>query len=159
FGAEEQGIRGSRAFVAHPPFPLDKISFMINMDMLGRNFFELEYGDAMKEGLGAIVHLPTDSLQKLVFEMAPKHGLSILMLQDSFLQRFGKGFFYDSKPFNAKGIPTLFFSTSLHKDYHRPSDTVEKIRFDKLTRTGAFILAILEKSAIGERDMNTGGRQ
>ncbi len=146
FGAEEKGVAGSRAFVATPPCPLGRVTLMVNLDMLGRGFYENAYGTSMKDGLGIIVHRPQDSIGEFLYKASPDFGLRVMVLPDSFLRRFGGNFYYDSLPFNEKGIPTIFFSTSLHADYHRPSDTPDKIHYGKLARIAGLVLALLKKT-------------
>jgi hypothetical protein len=106
FGAEELGLLGSADFVKNPPVPLDQITAMVNMDMIGR----MEGNEFVAGGAG------TSSIWKdLVTEKASVYGLKPKFDNSG----FGSS---DHQSFYVKDIPVLFFFTSTHTDYHRPSD-------------------------------------
>jgi hypothetical protein len=111
FSGEELGLLGSQWFVDHSPVPLDRVTAMVNFDMVGRlrNDKLIVYGVATARELPAIV----DSAN------APPR-LAISAVGDG----FGPS---DHSSFYAKGIPVLHFFTDLHDDYHRASDDVERI--------------------------------
>ena len=117
FTGEEEGLIGSHYFVDHCPVPLDKIAYMLNLDMVGRiTKNDLEIG-----GNGTAADL--DKLLKDADEGLPlKLGTSAVG---------GKGGIgpSDHMSFALKKIPVLFFFSGLHRDYHRPSDTADKINF------------------------------
>lgn len=114
FTAEEEGLIGSQHFVGHSPIPLDKVVAMLNLDMVGRVRDE----KLLIGGEGTAADFP-----KLV-EEADK-GLPLK------LGEFGKGGIgpSDHTSFALKKIPVLFFFSGLHMDYHRPSDTADKINY------------------------------
>lgn len=114
FSGEEKGLLGSKHWVSTPTVPLDKIAAMINLDMIGR----LKDGKLNVQGLG------TSSLWPAVIDSAKK-GLPLTVTTTA--DGFGPS---DHSSFTGKGIPVLFFFTGLHGDYHRPSDTWEKINAD-----------------------------
>ena len=108
---EEAGLLGSRYWIAHPTLPLEHVPIVVNMDMIGRLRQErLEiYGTRTAPGLRRLLSEETDGLKLLLdfhWEIKP----------DS-----------DHFPFIDHGIPALLFCTGLHADYHRPSDTADKI--------------------------------
>ena len=112
FGAEELGLLGSKHFVNNPTLPLNKISFMCNMDMIGR------YNPDRGVGIGGFgtsdqwpgIFKPVKSDTKFFTDAAGSGGS-------------------DHGSFYAKQIPVLFFHTGGHDDYHKPSDDAEKIDF------------------------------
>lgn len=110
FSGEELGLLGSKYYVNHPVIPLDKISFMLNMDMIGR--YNAERGVGVG-GFGTSDKWPS------IFE-----GVEADV--KFFTDNAGSGG-SDHGSFYAKGIPVLFFHTGDHPDYHKPSDTSEKI--------------------------------
>jgi hypothetical protein len=114
FTAEEEGLIGSQYFVSHPPVLLKDIVAMLNLDMVGR---------MQKEKLLIGGEGTADDFPKLV-EQADK-GLPLV------LGEFGKGGIgpSDHTSFALKKIPVLFFFTGLHLDYHRPTDTADKINY------------------------------
>jgi hypothetical protein len=111
FAGEELGLLGSAQFVSHPAIPLNSVMAMINMDMIGRlNGDKLYVG-----GVG------TSPAFKPWLEEFNKPVHLQLDYSDS---GYGSS---DHMSFNAKKIPVLFFFSGLHTDYHKPSDTYDKI--------------------------------
>jgi hypothetical protein len=111
FAGEELGLLGSSYFVNHPMLPLDKDVTMINMDMIGR----VRDGKVFIGGVGT-----GTTLKKLLEEVTPKYGLHI----DYSEAGYGSS---DHTSFTTKQVPVLFFFSGLHADYHKPSDTWDKI--------------------------------
>jgi hypothetical protein len=111
FGAEELGVLGSRWFVDHPPLPLDRDVAMINADMVGR----LRDGVVVVDGTGTAKEWPD-------LEAGAARGLALHVVAGS--EGFGAS---DHTNFTAARVPTAFFFTGAHEDYHRPSDTADKI--------------------------------
>jgi aminopeptidase YwaD len=113
FAGEELGLLGSAHFVENPPVAMDKVAAMINMDMIGR----------LREGSVIVGGVATGStFRALVDGAAPRHPS--LKLESSEQGGVGAS---DHTSFTAKRVPVLFFFTGLHGDYHRPSDTWDKI--------------------------------
>ncbi|HQZ82647.1 MAG TPA: M28 family peptidase [Pyrinomonadaceae bacterium] len=118
FSGEEEGLFGSNWYVNHPTLPIAQTVAMINLDMVGR----------LNEGKLTIGGMGTASEWKALVE---KHsndtsGKPIFHLQLSD-DGFGPS---DHSSFYGKKIPVLFFFTGTHADYHKPSDTAEKINYD-----------------------------
>jgi hypothetical protein len=111
FAGEELGLLGSSYFVNHPLRPLDKDVTMINMDMIGR----VRDGKVFIGGVGT-----GTTLKKLLEEVTPKYRLHI----DYSEAGYGSS---DHTSFTTKQVPVLFFFSGLHADYHKPSDTWDKI--------------------------------
>jgi aminopeptidase YwaD len=105
------GLLGSSFYVNHPELPLDKDVAMINMDMIGR----VRDGKLFIGGVGT-----GTTLKKLLEEAAPKYALHI----DYSEAGYGSS---DHTSFTTKQVPVLFFFSGLHADYHKPSDTWDKI--------------------------------
>ncbi|WP_437905834.1 M20/M25/M40 family metallo-hydrolase [Sorangium sp. So ce327] len=145
FGAEERGLLGSKFFVEHPVIPLKRVALMINLDMVGRQLLE---GKAIRWLLGA----PHDAMGFIISERGRQRTQELLAsagkatrtplfgLPESIVLQ--AGFASDSVPFSAH-VPTLFLSTSLHDDYHEPSDTVDKIDDGQMARAVALVFRIL----------------
>jgi len=113
FSGEELGLLGSAEWVKEPTLPLDKCIAMLNMDMIGRiNDNKVYIG-----GVG------TGSTFKSVLEQAQKQSDSNFKIEYS----AGGYSASDHTSFVAKKIPVLFFFSGLHSDYHKPSDTWDKI--------------------------------
>ena len=113
FSGEELGLLGSAEWVKEPTLPLDKCVAMLNMDMIGR----------IKDNKVYIGGVGTSSTFKSILEQAQKQSSS------SFKIEYSAGGYSasDHTSFVAKKIPVLFFFSGLHSDYHKPSDTWDKI--------------------------------
>ncbi|WP_234023224.1 M20/M25/M40 family metallo-hydrolase [Sorangium cellulosum] len=137
FGAEEIGTIGSRHFVEHPPAPLDgmkPVVAMINADMVGR----MRGDKLLVDGLG------TSPDWKPIVEGAAQ-GLG-LALQFG-VEGFGAS---DHASFTAARVPVAFLFTGVHEDYHRPSDTADKINAAGVSRSA--VLAARMALALAQRD-------
>ena len=112
FAGEELGLLGSRYYVDHPELPLSDAVTMINLDMIGR----------LRDGKVYIGGERTGSnLKELVESTLPKHRLKP---EVSVIAESGSS---DHESFTTKQVPVLFFFSGLHADYHKPSDTWDKI--------------------------------
>jgi len=111
FAGEELGLLGSAYWVQHPTMPLDKAVAMLNMDMIGR----------IKDDKVFIGGVGTGSTLKPVIEQAAA--------KENFKVEYSPGGYSasDHTSFVTKHIPVLFFFSGLHSDYHKPSDTWDKI--------------------------------
>jgi hypothetical protein len=130
FAGEEMGLLGSGYYVSHPEFPLNKAVAMLNMDMIGRMRNGKLYvgGSGTGTTLGAI-------LQK----DAPKYNLNLDLSDNAGFNESS-----DHASFMAKQVPALFFFSGLHGDYHKPSDTWDKIEAPETARLLALIADIAE---------------
>lgn len=112
FAGEEWGLLGSEYYVEHPELPLGRAVAMINMDMIGRvRSGKLYIGGA---ATGTTFH-------ELLNRITPKYGMNIDYSETS---GYGSS---DHSSFTAGKVPVLFFFSGLHSDYHKPSDTWDKI--------------------------------
>ncbi len=132
--AEEKGLLGSEYFTAFPTVPIDSIVAQVNADMIGRNAKDSLYivGPAAAPGgqsrvLGQVVDSVNAALARpFTFNRewdSPTHPEQIYQRSDHY-------------NYAQKGIPIVFFTSGLHDDYHKVSDEVTKIDFDKLARVG-----------------------
>ncbi|MBL8215019.1 MAG: M28 family peptidase [Bryobacterales bacterium] len=112
FAGEELGLLGSSYYVNQAMMPLGKASAMINMDMIGR----VQNGRVYVGGSG------TGSTLKAIVEKASQ-GVD---LKVDLSEKSGYGS-SDHTSFTTKQVPVLFFFSGLHADYHKPSDTWDKI--------------------------------
>jgi aminopeptidase YwaD len=134
FGAEELGLIGSGHYVNRPPVPLARTVTMLNFDMVGRLRDRLDVGgDASGSGLRA-----------LVTEAAKREGINA----DLHGSPFGPS---DHSRFYEAGIPVLFFHTGSHRDYHRPTDTADKIDAGGMARVAAVAARVIERLAAEPR--------
>ncbi len=112
FAGEELGLLGSSYYGAHPLLPLDKAAAMINLDMVGR----VQNGRLFVSGAGT-----GTTLQSVLTEAVAKHPLKV---DSSETGGYGSS---DHTSFTVRQVPVLFFFSGLHGDYHKPSDTWDKI--------------------------------
>jgi len=110
FGGEEEGLLGSNYYVNHPLLPLASTVAMINMDMIGR----------MKDGRLIVGGVGTAKEWRDL--LATEKQFQLTLNEDG----FGPS---DHSSFYGKRIPVLFFWTGTHNDYHKPSDTFDKINY------------------------------
>ena len=119
FSGEELGLYGSKYFVDHPTIALDKVTCMINMDMVGR------LNDSSK--VITIGGYGTSPAWGEYFSNDAAKGRAQAALQFKY-DSSGTGP-SDHTSFYRKDIPVLFYFTGLHMDYHRPSDDADKINY------------------------------
>jgi hypothetical protein len=113
FAGEELGLLGSSYWASHPELPLDNAVAMINMDMIGRVRGGKLYVGGSSSG---------STFRSMLDKIAPKHR--DLKIDYSEGPESGSS---DHTSFTAKKVPALFFFSGLHSDYHKPSDTWDKI--------------------------------
>jgi len=145
FSGEEQGLGGSGYFAENPYFPLEKVSAVINMDMIGRIGGKY-VGE--KDSLNYVFVLGEDRLSsdlKPLVDSANLHiGLNLdRSRKNSFMQS-------DQYSFAKKGVPAIFLYNGPHPDYHKPTDTPDKIRYSLLMKR--IRLAYLTGSYIANRE-------
>jgi hypothetical protein len=136
FAGEEDGLLGSNYFVNHPTVPLTSIVGMINMDMIGR---------VTNNRLDVLGVGTSPEFKSWIEEFNKTVGLQL-----NFSASGHDG--SDHISFDGKHIPILFFFSGLHSDYHRPSDTADKIN----SEGAVSVLALVAMSA--ERLANTAAR-
>ena len=137
FGAEETGLLGSAAYVATPALPLDRALLMINLDMIGRAEFlsgqayALAHALVARDAIGALASPGADDLVRRARAAAAIVGRPLVSASDfGPLERVVRPAIEtrgDQASFSAVGVRYLWLSTSMHDDYHRPTDTADKV--------------------------------
>jgi Zn-dependent M28 family amino/carboxypeptidase len=127
---EEKGLLGSKYYTDHPVYPLEKTVANLNIDMIGRlddwhdtaNYVYLIGADRLSQELHDISE-----------EINKKHiGLN---LDYTFNEEDDPNRYYyrsDHYNFAKNNIPVIFYFNGVHEDYHKTTDTVEKIDFQKI---------------------------
>jgi peptidase M28-like protein/PDZ domain-containing protein/PA domain-containing protein len=118
WSAEEIGLVGSNAFVMNPPMPIDQMAAYFNFDMVGR----------MQDNRLIVQAAGTSPVWGRLLERANVAAAFDLAVQPDPYQPS------DVASFNQAGVPSLFFFTGSHVDYHKPSDTADKINYADLDR-------------------------
>ncbi len=128
---EEEGLWGSAFYGDHPVFPLDKTTVDLNIDMIGRidpkrkvgdstNYVYIVGDDKLSSDLKPISTSTNAKYTKLELDYKfndPKDPERIYFRSDHF-------------NFARRGVPIIFYFNGTHNDYHRPTDTPDKINYD-----------------------------
>ena len=174
FGGEEEGLLGSKHYVNNPIWPLEKTVAMINLDMVGRlNEEKLTVGgvgtasewgtmldSAMSRWLQNELRVGVENYKKDIASREKQKPAALrpgdtaverpVSARSLNLQRNQDGFGpSDHSSFYGKKIPVLFFFTGTHADYHKPTDTAEKINYEGLGSITSYVGEIV-------KDIDTG---
>ncbi|MEO6187336.1 MAG: M28 family peptidase [Ginsengibacter sp.] len=130
FSGEELGLFGSKYFTDHPTVDLGSVDYMINADMVGR------------------LNDSTHALFIGGYGTSPSWGTILNPNTKIFQVKFDSSGIgpSDHTSFYLKNIPVLFFFTGTHKDYHKPSDDVDKINFLGELQVINYIYSIIERT-------------
>jgi hypothetical protein len=123
FSGEELGLHGSRRYTHYPPMPLASAKAMLNLDMVGR----LRDNRVTVFGVRSAIEL-----SGIVAGEARKLGLEIREADG-----IGRS---DNVPFYTNKVPALHFFSGSHPDYHRPSDTWDKLNYEGMSRIADLVL-------------------
>jgi aminopeptidase YwaD len=134
FGGEEEGLLGSNYYVNHPLLPLANTVAMINMDMIGR----------MKDGRLVIGGVGTAKEWREMMAADTEKTFQLTLNEDG----YGPS---DHSSFYSKQIPVLFFWTGTHNDYHKPSDTFDKINYADEARVLAMVARIVNQLGAADK--------
>jgi hypothetical protein len=129
WSAEEIGLVGSSAFINAPPVPLDQIAAYLNFDMVGR----------MRDNKLAVQATGTSPGWATLLERANVAAGFDLTLQPDPYQPT------DVQTFNQASVPSLNFTTGAHIDYHKPSDTADKIDYEDLDRIASLAASVVSR--------------
>lgn len=139
---EEKGLLGSRYYSENPVFSLENTVADVNVDMVGRT--DERYGDngnyiyvIGSDRLSADLHSINEDVNQ---------NYSQLILDYKYNDEKDPNRYYfrsDHYNFARKGIPSIFFFSGVHEDYHRTTDTVDKILFPKMEKVGRHIFHLV----------------
>ena len=131
FAGEERGLLGSGHYVANPLLPLKRTAAMVNLDMVGRLVDEkvIVHGTGTGTGLDAMVD-----------RFALQAGFGIAKEPGG----FGPS---DHSSFYARKIPVLHLFTGSHTDYHRPTDTADKVNYAGMARISRLVANVVRELA------------
>jgi Zn-dependent M28 family amino/carboxypeptidase len=161
FSGEEEGLLGSNYYVNHPLRPLENTVAMINMDMIGRmkdrkliiggvgtakEWREIINAQNPSGNRAPTLSMTATPLTPGTTVAAPantpatqadsKKGLDVTYQEDG----YGPS---DHSSFYSKQVPVLFFWTGTHNDYHKPSDTADKINYPDEVRVLTLVVQIV----------------
>lgn len=151
--AEEKGLWGARYFVEHSPVPVENMSAELNMDMLGRNDPDSLYlvgSIQLSSELDAAIHAANE--RGIGFRLDPTY-------QDP---GHPDNFFFrsDHYPYIQYGVPAVWFFCGTTPDYHRETDTVDRVDYNKIVRAARLVyltaLEIGDKPDLLKLDLHPG---
>jgi hypothetical protein len=129
WSGEELGLLGSSAFAAQPPLPMNQIAAYLNFDMVGR----------MQDNKLTVQATGTSAMWgKIIEQTNIAAGFDLQLQADPYQPT-------DVATFNGASVACLTFFTGVHADYHRPTDTADKINYEDLDRVVDFAVAILRR--------------
>jgi Peptidase family M28/PDZ domain/PA domain len=134
WSGEEIGLIGSAAYVNAPPVPIDQLAAYFNFDMVGR----MQDNKLTVQAAGS-----SDAWARMIEQANVAAGFDLLVQADPYQPT-------DVSSFYQAGVPSLNFFTGTHTDYHRPSDTADKINYEDLDRVVSFATAIARR--VGNAD-------
>jgi hypothetical protein len=138
---EEAGLLGSRYLADYPPVPLDKVSAQLNIDMIGRNRC-----DQATEG-NTVYLVGSDRISTELHNLNEEANTGLpapLELDYELNDPADPESIYtrsDHYSYASKGIPIIFYTTGLHRDYHYVTDEVGKIEFPKMAHISRLVYA------------------
>lgn len=132
---EEKGLLGSQYYSENPMFPIENTVANVNIDMVGR------VDEKHKDNPEYIYVIGSDRLSTDLHKIneAVNQKYTQVTLDYQYNDEADPNRYYfrsDHYNFARKGIPAIFYFNGTHEDYHRTSDTVEKINFDKMEKVG-----------------------
>jgi hypothetical protein len=134
---EEKGLYGSKYYTSNPIIPLDKTMADLNMDMVGRidttheankdtNYIYVIGSDKISLELDSLLRIANNESEHLELDYS-YNG-----------EHDPERFYYRSDHYNfaKNGVPIIFLFDGVHRDYHKPTDTVDKILFERMAKIG-----------------------
>jgi hypothetical protein len=129
WSGEELGLLGSGAYVNAPPVPLGQVAAYLNFDMVGR----MQDNRLTMQATGT-----SPAWGRLIEQANVMAGFDLLIQPDPYQPT-------DVASFNQASVPCLNFFTGTHADYHKPTDTADKINYEDLDRVVEFAGAIASR--------------
>lgn len=138
FSGEEKGLLGSRYFVNNSPIPVQQFVGNLNIDMVGR----IDYKHRKKPEYCYLIAGPKDDQLRKLVSAANKRSVAIELDYEHDSMNDSKQYFYRSDQYNFHnfGVPAVFFTDGEHPDYHRPTDTADRIDYQILAKRATLVL-------------------
>ena len=131
-------MHGSKYWVSRPTVDISSVRFMANLDMIGRLDPKSATLTLTAMGMGPEAIAKAKAMAPKNLKVETDRGTSV----------FAGG--SDHAPFAANNIPTCFLFTGIHSDYHRPTDTVDKINWSGLATITQYAQRLITEYATGE---------
>jgi Peptidase family M28 len=138
---EEKGLWGSEYYTNNPVYPLDKTTVDLNIDMIGRTGNEYLKD---KDSTNYVYIIGDDKLSSELFPLTEQanNTYTKLKLDRKYNDPNDPNRFYyrsDHYNFAEKGVPIIFYFDGVHADYHRPTDTPDKINYSMMARRAQLV--------------------
>lgn len=135
---EEKGLVGSKYYTDNPVFPLEQTVTDLNIDMIGR------VGEGKEDSADYVYLIGSDKLSTELHELSEAVNKKYVNLEFDYKyndENDPNRFYYRSDHYNfAKNdIPIIFYFNGVHEDYHRPSDTPDKINYELLAKRAKLV--------------------
>ncbi|MSR60357.1 MAG: M28 family peptidase [Planctomycetaceae bacterium] len=134
---EENLLWGSRWFVAHPPWPLAQVKLFVTSEMIGRTL-----GDLPLETIFVLGTEHGTGLKQVVDGIEMPAALQVAHLGIDLI-----GTRSDYGPFWSEKIPFVFFSGGEHPDYHQPTDTADRLDYERVAHVSKLIYEVCRQVA------------
>jgi hypothetical protein len=147
---EEKGLYGSQYYVENPIFPLENTITNLNIDMVGR------VDDAHKDKPNFVYVIGSDKLSQELHDLSEEVNKTYVNLELDYTyndENDPNRFYYRSDHYNfaKNNIPIIFYFNGTHPDYHKPTDTIEKINFDVMLQRAKLVFFTAWEIANRER--------
>ena len=129
WSGEELGLMGSAYFTQHAPVDIKKVTSYLNFDMVGR----LKDNKLIMQGVGS-----STEWKKILEKKNVAAGFDLILQDDPYVPTDGMSLYQ-------AGVPMICFFTGMHEDYHRPSDTPDKIDYEGMKRIANFAANIVKE--------------
>jgi len=140
FDAEESMCLGSFAFTCREDYDDSKVSAVVNIDLLGRDFLDVVDSSMCVVGTDGY-----PDLQRQIINTGEKEGIKVLPFHSELIGPVG-----DHIAFISKERPVFFFSSGLHRDYHKPTDTADKLNYNRMNSSILIVSKTLSELANSE---------
>jgi len=139
---EEHGLHGSRYYSENPLFPLKNTITDVNIDMIGRR------DEKHKDSNNYIYLIGSDYLSTDLYNICETANKNFVQLDLDYTfndRNDSNRFYYRSDHYNfaKNGIPSVFLFNGVHADYHKSTDTPDKIEFDALAKRAQLAFTIV----------------
>jgi len=134
---EEKGLLGSKYYTENPIYPLENTIANLNVDMIGRidkNHDNPDYVYLIgSDRLSSELHQISEDINKQYFNLELDYTFNAEDDENRYYFRS------DHYNFAKNNIPVIFYFNGIHEDYHKPTDTIEKINFEKIQKISRYI--------------------
>ncbi len=138
FSGEEGGLTGSTYFVQNCPIPINQLMCDLNVDMIGR----VDDAHRKKPDYCYLIRGQQGSELQKAAETTNQQSVNLSLNKGGYdTENDPQQYFYRSDHYNfvKAGVPALFFTSGQHPDYHRPSDTADKLVYDVLQKRATLV--------------------